>query len=198
MKPPAILLGLVLLCSTCQADSDIVLQSTPSDCGPATLATLLEKYLNVPTTEREMVLLSGSNPQYGTTLMDMEQAVKVKGCQSNSYRMDWKTLKDQTESFPVPVIVRMLNPQPHFCVLLGIDGDMVYLADPSAGHILMDRKDFQQRWLLPVVKTGYVFLALGPEGTVNQERRVRVLKRLARQKQTLQTWPVFTSPFRRS
>lgn len=180
-----------------RADGDMVLQSTSFDCGPAALATLLDKYLGVPTTEQEMVKLTGADPKDGTTLLQMEKAVKTKGGDSNSYRMDWKTLQEQVTSFPVPVIVRMLNPEPHFVVLMGIEKDTVYLADPGAGFLLMSEKDFTKRWLLPVLNTGYVFIAVGPEGTVNEARRKRVLTRLAKQRATLQNWSIPLQPIRR-
>lgn len=168
----------------------MVQQSTNFDCGPAALATLLDKYLQVPTTEQEMVSLTGADPKIGTTLLQMEKAVKAKGCDSNSFRMDWKTLQDQVTSFPLPVIVRMLNPEPHFVVLMGIEKDTVYLADPAAGFILLNQRDFTKRWILPGLNAGYVFIAMGPDQKIDQVRRNRVISRLAKQRATLQNWSI--------
>jgi predicted double-glycine peptidase len=161
------------------APKDMVLQSTPSDCGPAALATLLDRYLAVPTTEEELVKLTNTRPKFGTTLMELEKAATEKGCAADSFRMNWKTLQEQVKSFPTPFIVRTLNPEPHFAVLLGIENGNIYLADPAAGHIMMSERAFLKRWLLPVVNEGYVFIAAGPEGFVDHERRTRVLNDFA-------------------
>jgi predicted double-glycine peptidase len=177
--------------------SDIVLQSTPTDCGPAALATLLDKYLAVPATEAEMVTLTEANPDYGTTLLGLEKAATHKGCESDSFRMTWETLKKQVASYPMPLIVRTLNPEPHFSVLLGIDKGTVFLADPAIGHIMLSERAFLKRWILPTLKEGYVFIAAGPDGSINQERRSRILKDLAVQYRNLQTIRPQLPAFRR-
>jgi predicted double-glycine peptidase len=179
------------------APDDIVLQSTSSDCGPAALATLLKVYLDVPTSEAEMVKLTGSKPQFGTTLMQLEQAANGKGCQADSYRMNWKTLKEQIKATPLPLIVRTLNPEPHFSLLLAIDGDTVFIADPAIGHIMLSERAFLKRWLVPGYETGYAFMAIGPEGTVDGERRSHILDRLTKQRQSLQAMQLHSPVFRR-
>ncbi|RYG65599.1 hypothetical protein EON80_17050 [bacterium] len=199
---PALLLALAIspvapISPVHAASNDIVLQSTPSDCGPAALATLLKVYLGVDTSEIELVKLTGSKPQFGTTMLQLEEAAAKKGCQADSYRMDWPTLKQQITTVPLPIIIRTLNPEPHFSLLLNVDGDTVYLADPSNGHIMLSEKDFLKRWLVPGYKTGYSFMAIGPEGYIDQTRRTRILDRLIKQRQTLQSMQLNSSMFRR-
>lgn len=176
---------------------DVVLQSTPSDCGPAALATLLDRYLDIRTTEAEMVKLTGVVPEYGSTLLQLEKAATQKGCAADSFRMDWKTLQEQVASYPCPVIVRTLNPEPHFSLLLGVQGGSVFLADPAAGHIMLTEKAFLKRFIIPTTTTGYVFIAAGPEGVLNHERRTRVLKEFEDRLQTLQTFRAPLPAFRR-
>ncbi len=188
---------LVSLCGGVRASDDIVLQSTSSDCGPAALATLLKVYLGIPTTEAEMVTLTKSKPQFGTTLLELELAATQKGCQADSFRMDWKTLQAQLASYPLPLIVRTQNPEPHFSVLLAVKDGTVYMADPATGHVMLSEKAFLKRWLVPKEDTGYAFIAIGSEGYINQDKHTQVLKRLFKQTQNLQSLQLYSPTFRR-
>src|SRR5687767_10292311 len=69
----------------------VITQSTPSDCGPAALATLLNFYCDVPTSEAEMARLTGVT-RSGTTLLKLQQAVEAKGGTADSFRMTLPTL----------------------------------------------------------------------------------------------------------
>ena len=187
------LLGLLLLGSALWAPlrpvfSDnryVITQSTPSDCGPAALATLLRFYCDVPTSEAEMARLTGVT-ESGTTLLKLQQAVEAKGGQADSFRMTLATLQEQLKAYPMPVIVRTLQPEPHFSILLGWDGDRVLLADPAHGNLLMPKSVFLRQWLFPGAKEGFVFIATGPDGRINQERHAEIVARMKRQHRNLQ------------
>lgn len=186
-------------------DRHLIKQSTGYDCGPAALATLLTHYLDVPAEEIEIAVLSGAN-QYGTTLLGLELAVQAKGSGAQSFRMDFGTLRRQLEAYPAPVLVRLLLPQPHFVLVLGIEEDMVLLADPASGNTMMPHKAFLQRWLIPEDgikkntddntknkaphREGYVLIAARADGRTNAAKRVEIVSELRRQRQLLKSQQV--------
>ncbi len=165
----------------------LIRQSTSSDCGPAALATLLTFYLDVPANEAEMMRLANANPTTGTSLRGLESAALAKGCDADSFRMDFAMLQAQLKEFGTPVVVRMLNPEPHFAVVLDAGNQEIGLADPAVGNILMSRKAFLKRWLIPGAKDGYVFVAARPDGYVNASQLAAARRDLARVRRALQT-----------
>lgn len=167
----------------------VVTQSTSSDCGPAALATLLRYYLDIPTSEAEMIRLTQSNAKIGSTFLKLQQAAEAKGCSADSFRMTFETLKQQLSAYPGPVMVRTLLPQPHFSVLLAINNDSVYMADPSAGNIILSPKLFLSRWLFPGSDVGLVFIAAAPDSHLNTAHYQETIRGLDRQLQNLKTVP---------
>lgn len=175
--------------------TDLVVQSSQSDCGPAALATLLH-YLGVQTSEQEMASLSGYDLKRGTSLAGLERAVNAKGGAANSFWMNYRNLRDQLSTFPSPVIVFMMNPEAHFAVLLGVDDDYIYLADPGAGNIFVHREAFLRRWYTSGIshlrlhspayqvsdsKAGIVFIAAAPRSGGNDGRHLQIIQMLQRQ-----------------
>jgi len=189
--PLVVLMAVLLLMSGVGARADnryLVTQSTPSDCGPAALATLLRYYLGVPATEKEMERLTGVTLTNGTTLLGLEKAATAKNCAADSFRMTYATLQQQLETYAAPVIVRVLNPQPHFAVVLEAGEQYVFLADPAIGNIVLRKSDFLKRWYIPLdVKPafapdeGFVFLAVGPDAEAGRKRRHEMVRRLSQQ-----------------
>jgi predicted double-glycine peptidase len=182
--------GLALVASLAMARSSLangrylVRQTTNADCGPAALATLLRYYLDVPTTENEIARLASVN-QFGTTLAGLEYATEAKGAGADSFRMTPATLEKQLQSYPTPVLVRLLLPEPHFLLVLGMENDLVTLADPGSGNIMMPQTAFFRRWLIPGTKEGYVLVAARADGRVDTKRRAEVMTELRREKQLL-------------
>ncbi len=162
----------------------LVKQTTSSDCGPAALATLLNFYLDVPATEDEIARLAEAN-QNGTTLLGLENATQSKGAGAESFRMKLPTLRQQLASYPAPLLVRLLMPEPHFALVLGIENDEVLLADPARGNVMMPQKSFLKRWLIPGSDEGYVLIAAREDGRTNIKRRDEVIAELRRGKQAL-------------
>ena len=194
------------LSSLAQAnDRYLVKQTTGYDCGPAALATLLTHYLDVPSQEIEIAVLSNAN-QYGTTLLGLELATQAKGSGAQSFRMDFATLRRQLDAYPAPVVVRLLLPQPHFVLVLGIEDDAVLLADPASGNVMMPHKSFLERWLIPEnggeknadgktenkapSREGYVLIAARADGRTNAARRDEIVSALRRQRQLLKSQQV--------
>jgi ABC-type bacteriocin/lantibiotic exporter with double-glycine peptidase domain len=198
----AALLGLALVLTVggvAQAkNSRLITQSTSSDCGPAALATLLTYYLDIPSTEAEIIRLANAEPVRGTSLQGLENAVDAKGGGAQSVRMTYATLQEQLKSYAAPVIVRLLLPEPHF-VLVFQTGDEIAITDPAAGHVWLKREAFLKRWLIPGSKDaeGYVFIAARADGKVNEANRALTLRDLARSRRALQTTRTSPVPFAR-
>jgi predicted double-glycine peptidase len=171
----------------------LITQSTFSDCGPAALATLLNFYLDVPTKEAEIARLSQAN-QYGTTLLGLEQATQAKGCGADSFRMNLATLRQQLAAYPAPVLVRLLNPQPHFALVLAIESDTVFMADPASGNTLLPLKRFLQRWQIAGSDEGYVLIAARADGRPNVKRRNETVADMRRQQAMLRNPPLAPAP----
>lgn len=142
----------------------VVLQSRQDTCGPASAATLLNYYLNCPTTEAEMIRLSGSSHGGDSSLLDLQRAVGQKHCAAVSCKMTQAALQQQLQTFAVPIIVRFHSPSPHFSVLLGMDDAFCYLADPTLGNISLSKQDMADMWLVPGDQTGYALVASSEKG----------------------------------
>jgi predicted double-glycine peptidase len=154
----------------------------------------------VPSQEIEIAVLSNAN-QYGTTLLGLELATQAKGSGAQSFRMDFGTLRRQLDAYPAPVLVRLLLPAPHFVLVLGIEDDMVLMADPASGNVMMPHKAFLERWLIPgtgeskekktdakpVNPEGYVLIAARADGRTNVARRDEIVSQLRRQRQLLKS-----------
>ncbi|MBC8104422.1 MAG: hypothetical protein H7Z41_17745 [Cytophagales bacterium] len=164
-------LGMALHAPPCAADTrNVVVQSQPTDCGPAALATLLRFYLETPVDEKEILKLADYKPESGTTLLGLERAARSKRCEAGSFRMSYPVLREQLKAYPTPVIVRLLNPEPHFVVLLAIENRTVFLADPANGNVTMGRDAFLKRWYAPGDAEGFVFIAARPDRRQDQKR----------------------------
>jgi len=171
------------------ADSrGLVLQSTSSDCGPAALATLLTHYHRIPASEREIMRLTGVDKKTGTSLTALGEAAATKGCAAQTFRMNFAMLAEQIASFGQPVIVRTLNPEPHFSLFLGSKGEVVYLSDPASGNIALSKAAFLRRWLIAGSSEGYVFVVAGPETGHAAAVRAWVVKEIDRQQWRARTW----------
>jgi predicted double-glycine peptidase len=210
---------LALLASTAGAQADnrnLIRQTTSSDCGPAALATLLNFYLEIPTTEKEMERLSSATLAMGTTLLGLEQAAKAKGCDANSFRMSYATLQEQLRTYAAPVIVNLVNQEPHFTVVLEAGDEYVFLADPAFGNVVLRKSDFLRFWTSPLesiqpnstagptaqaastpVAEGFVFLAIGPDAQAGRALRRKMVARLKRQIANLQQSRSPIATFRR-
>jgi predicted double-glycine peptidase len=91
------------------------------------------------------------------------------------------------KTYPSPMILRLLLPEPHFVVLLGMEGDHVFVADPAHGNIILRKKAFLQRWHIPGLNEGFVFIATGPNDHVNQARHAQIVRSMKAQLRQLQT-----------
>jgi len=127
-------------------------QGFDTSCGISTTATLLNKYWNIPIpqseTYQEMILskIDDDAGTYTISLATISDYLRGHNIQSRAYRMDWDELRDTLEKDFRPIIVHYQSPTIHFALLLHIEGDYAFVADPSRGFELIDRWTFTKHF----------------------------------------------------
>jgi predicted double-glycine peptidase len=133
-------------------DQYLVKQQEDYSCGAAALATLMIYYFGEDTSEKEILnLLEGSLTEEekktktlkGFSLLDLKRVANTKGYQAAGFRLKPSQLAQLTA--PVLVFVEPLGYK-HFAVFRGMNGDRVYLADPSRGNLRMSLNRFLDEW----------------------------------------------------
>jgi len=118
-------------------DSDgVVLQTRNYTCGPAALATLLQR-LGVNTTEDELAELAGTTED-GTTMQGLVEAARARGMNAAGMRLSISELMENMIAYTISGGVG------HYTVINDITGDIVKLADPSLGNIEMSIDEFAE------------------------------------------------------
>jgi predicted double-glycine peptidase len=134
--PACLALGALEISAPVRFDeARLIKPSTAPDCGPATLATLLQFYLGVPTTEAEIAGYASAKPEAATSLRGLELAARAKGCGAGTLRASFATLEEQLNARPTPLIVRWVWPNVHFALVFSA-GKQMAVADPCVGTFL--------------------------------------------------------------
>ncbi len=129
---------------------NIVRQAYDYSCGSAALVTLLNSYLGMEVSEQaamEGMLAHGEREKIiqrrGFSLLDMKRFVASMGVRAGGFRGDLNDLA----GLDVPVIVPIdYGGFKHFVVFREIRDDKVFLADPSAGYIVLSTDEFAKHW----------------------------------------------------
>jgi hypothetical protein len=135
--------GLVLVRSwKTLRDDRVVKQDLDFSCGAASLATLLNAYYGRNVTEED--LLKAMDKGDGrASFEDMARALGRFGFKAQGFAASW----EQLAKLKMPVIVYVKHRKDdHFSVLRGIDGETVWLADPSLGNRTYSRSQFLEMW----------------------------------------------------
>jgi uncharacterized protein len=133
-------------------DRNVVKQRFDFSCGAAALATLLRFGIGEPVTERDILtqlygLLSDDETKTvrrtGFSLLHLQRVAQARGYHAEGFRLG----AEQLALLPGPVLV-FIQPRgyKHFAVLRGVQGDRVYLADPSRGNIRVPIHTFLDQW----------------------------------------------------
>jgi len=133
-------------------DAGVVKQRYDYSCGAASLATLLTYGLNDRVDEDGLLraLLESLNSdeltelqRKGLSLRDLQRLAQTRGHKAQGFRLHY----DQLAKLSRPVIV-FVKPggYAHFAVLKGVQGDRVYVADPSLGNVRMPLYRFVDMW----------------------------------------------------
>jgi hypothetical protein len=128
----------------------IVRQAYDYSCGSAALVTLMNHYLGIAVTEQqamEGMLEHGERDKIiarrGFSLLDMKRYVASLGADAAGFRADLKDLSELKAPAIVPIDYAGFK---HFVVVRGVRDGRVFLADPSAGHIVFSTEEFAKLW----------------------------------------------------
>jgi trimeric autotransporter adhesin len=124
--------------------SGVVMQDNIWNCGPASLATVLNR-LGINATQDELATLAGTD-QTGTSMYGLVYASKVKGLNLTGMNLNVSYLA------PNDIVVLATTNGFHFSVITSITSTIVFLADPVYGNINMTMGNFTALY------TGYVLI----------------------------------------
>ncbi|MCX2979400.1 peptidase C39 [Halieaceae bacterium IMCC14734] len=125
-------------------DRGVHKQDFDYSCGAASLATLLQGYFGIETSEQALLQRLPLH-QGRTSFADLATLVRVDyGLQAAGYALSFAQLQQLAR----PVLLYLsVRGQDHFSVLRGIDANgAVWLADPSWGNRLLTRTQFEAIW----------------------------------------------------
>ncbi len=121
-------------------DGEICLQSTPSTCGAASVATIL-KHLESNASESQLAAEAHSYAG-GTEAWYLARAARVRGF---DVRFDFASGFSPEGSLPAVVGVR-LGSIGHFIPILGREGEKFVVGDPLRGRELLSWQELEQRY----------------------------------------------------
>jgi parallel beta-helix repeat protein len=112
----------------------VVIQGNIWDCGPASLATVLNK-MGINVTQDELASLAATD-ESGTSMYGLVHAAQSKGLNAIGMLLSVDQLK------PNYIVLLITANGLHYSVITRITNDTVYLADSSFGNINMTLEDF--------------------------------------------------------
>jgi predicted double-glycine peptidase len=128
----------------------IVRQAYDYSCGSAALVTVLNHHLGLPVSEQqamEGMLAHGEREKIiarrGFSLLDMKRYVATLGADAQGFRASLDDLAQLKQPGIVPIDYAGFK---HFVVLRGLRDGKVFIADPSAGHIVFSAQEFAKLW----------------------------------------------------
>ena len=122
----------------------IIIQTNIWNCGPASLATVMNN-MGVNATQDELASSSGTDKS-GTTMCGLVNAAQIKGLNAKGVILP----VDQLESGNIVLLT--VDGLYHFSVIKSINGTTVYLADSAFGNINMMLDNFTAMY------SGYVLI----------------------------------------
>jgi len=171
-------------------DQNIVKQTYDYSCGAGALATLLTYGLGDKTTELEVLhtvltTLSAEEEvlrkKEGLSLLDLQRVAQARGHKAQGFRLAAEYLSKLQGA--VLVFIRPRGYE-HFAVLKRVQGNRVYLADPSLGNVRMPLYKFLDVWLDDKGQ-GVIFVIERKEGAGPDDSPLRVLTEGAPQPEIL-------------
>jgi hypothetical protein len=158
---------------------NIVRQAYDYSCGSAALVTLLNHYLGIWVDEKqamEGMLAHGEAEKIvarrGFSLLDMKRYVATLGVEAAGFRADVTQLAQLTQPAIVPIHYAGFK---HFVIVRGVRGGKVFIADPSAGHLVVSTAEFEQIW----GDRNTLFVLYPPEGQSEAALLAHTVRRLA-------------------
>jgi len=128
----------------------IVRQAYDYSCGSAALVTVMNNYLGIEVSEQqamEGMLAHGEREKIiarrGFSLLDMKRYLATLGADAAGFRAELADLEKLQQPAVVPIDYAGFK---HFVVFRGVRGGKVFIADPSAGHIVFSETEFAKLW----------------------------------------------------
>ena len=116
-------------------------QGYDTSCGIAVAASLLSAYwtVNENNLYTAMILdrIGDGTGNYTVSFSTIAESLQKYGIQSRAYAMNWQELSDILAKGYTPVIVYYAKPNPHFVLLLHIEDEYAFAADPAQGFGLV-------------------------------------------------------------
>jgi len=127
----------------------IVMSSTTSNCGPAALATLMQKF-GINVTQDELAIFAGTDTT-GTTMSGLIQAAQNEGLIAQGFKLSVDELVTGN------IVFLTINGRGHWCIITSINDTTVYLEDSDFGNINMTLANFTADYLGNAT-TGYALV----------------------------------------
>lgn len=114
--------------------SGIVMSSTTPNCGPASLATVLQN-LSINVSQDVLAAIAGTD-ENGTTMYSLAQAAQKQGLTVKGLKLKVNELN------PWNIVYLNMDNRGHYSITTSITDTIVYLADTDSGNINMTLADF--------------------------------------------------------
>lgn len=131
----------------------VIRQTNWFTCGPAALATILDQFAGISSTEEEIIKLarpfiegrinSENDKEVGFSAFSLKKAGEAKGLVTKGFQIDSSQLNQYFDNGGLPVIAHVRKPQAHFVVLIAKVKDYFVIGDPSWGRKILSIADFQ-------------------------------------------------------
>ena len=125
-------------------------QGFDTSCGMSVVATALDRYWGVPTTEVDLIdstlIVKLEDGDYTVSLSDMAKAFDSRGVAARAFKLDWEGLQNLVAKGYAPVVVHYAEPEKHFALLLGFKDGRAVTVDPARGLESLSRGAFEVRY----------------------------------------------------
>lgn len=131
-------------------DANITKQDLDYSCGASSLSTILTYFYQLPKTEAE-ILEDMQLKDVMASFQDLAKVSEKYGFSAKGILVDYATLSQ----IKIPAIVYVNHRgNDHFSVVRAINEQQVFLADSSFGHRKLNKKQFEQMWLVEKTAEG--------------------------------------------
>lgn len=177
---------------------NIVKQKLDFSCGSASVATLLNYFLNYPISEEKVVndLFKVGNvkkiiERKGFSLLDIKRYFGYLGYKAVGYKTDVKGLV----SFKKPAIVTIvIGKYKHFVIFKGVYKGRVFLADPALGSMILPIEEFEKMWYKNIALVVEPNKNIGDRLKIRKDEMLWVNSSKIREAVFYSTLPIFKSP----
>ncbi len=177
---------------------NIVKQKLDFSCGSASVATLLNYFLNYPISEEKVVngLFKVGNvkkiiQRKGFSLLDIKRYFGYIGYKAVGYKTDLKGLV----SFKKPAIVTIvIGNYKHFVIFKGVYRGRVFLADPALGSMILPIEEFEKMWYKNIALVVEPKEDIGDKLKIRKDEMVWVDSSKIREAIFYRSMPIFKSP----